>query len=319
MKSRALRILRNYGPGILRFAIATRILTPVARWFGFAVLSDHFYHPIPSRATLRARAGRERPLDSIDWRLEEQVALLRKLLAEYEDEFNDPATIGSCGYDPLDASLHGADAAVLYAMVRSAAPERVVEIGSGGSTRIIGAALTRNHEETGTTPSLVTIDPSPQRWLDAFPDRVGSKVKVTVLKDQVQQVDPVLFRELRPGDILFVDSSHVFKQGSDVEHEFLQIYPSLHPGVRVHLHDIFFPFDYPLDWNDKHYRFWNEQYFLETFLQCNHRFEVTLSLSWMGHSQRDVLAKHVERYRRTDIPGSFWMTRAEKHTDDQLD
>ena len=114
---------------------------------------------------------------------------------------------------------------------------------------------------------------------------------------------------MKENNILFVDSSHVYKQGSDVEFEFLCIYPVLQKGVLVHIHDIFLPFDYPLEWNMKKYRFWNEQYFLEMFLLFNRDFEVLASLSMVAHHGKGVFVHAVRAFDQTRRPGAFWMRR----------
>ena len=123
----------------------------------------------------------------------------------------------------------------------------------------------------------------------------------------MQLVELSIFESLEENDILFMDSSHVFKQGSDVEFEFLKIYPILKKEVIVHLHDVFFPFDYPIEWNMKRYWFWNEQYFLEVFLQFNSKFEVLASLSMVAYRDNLIFLDTISAYYETINPGSFWM------------
>ncbi|GAG29698.1 unnamed protein product, partial [marine sediment metagenome] len=81
----------------------------------------------------------------------------------------------------------------------------------------------------------------------------------------------------------------------------------LKKGVIVHLHDIFFPFDYPIEWNMKRYWFWNEQYFLEAFLQFNSKFEVLASLSMVAYHDNSIFLDAINAYYETRNPGSFWM------------
>jgi hypothetical protein len=152
-------------------------------------------------------------------------------------------------------------------MVRHRKPRRIVEVSAGSTTRTMAAAVEKNAVETGQRPELVTIYPSPYPFFDQIPSRVRDSVDLEVIRSIVQVVCLDVFRRQEDNDILFVDSSHVFKTASDVEWEFLQVYPILQSGMAVHIHDIFFPFDYLRQWNDKDYRFWNEQYFLDTVLQ----------------------------------------------------
>jgi hypothetical protein len=51
------------------------------------------------------------------------------------------------------------------------------------------------------------------------------------------------FAALGENDILFIDSTHVAKVGSDVNYLFFEVLPNLNPGVLIHIHDIFYPFE----------------------------------------------------------------------------
>lgn len=228
------------------------------------------------------------------------------LLIKYGDEFNGGA-LSYYGYMEEKSGLVSGDAEVLYAMVREMKPRRIVEVGAGGSTQIIAAALRKNYLETRERALFYSIDPYMPSFLGALAGTLDEFVRFTPLSQRVQDADISVFGSLGEGDVLFVDSSHVFKQGSDVEFEFLCVYPILKKGILVHIHDIFFPFDYPLEWNNKEYWFWNEQYFLETFLQCNSRFEVLASLSLVSHHNDLVFSGIIKTHNTTEPPHSFWM------------
>ena len=115
---------------------------------------------------------------------------------------------------------------------------------------------------------------------------------------ELQACDRSVFRSLHPGDLLFVDSSHVLKYGSDVAFEFEYIYPHVPPGVVVHVHDIFSPFDYPKEWMTERKQFWNEQYFLEEFLRFNHEFEVLLPMHLLARESSAVRTSVNDRFSR---------------------
>jgi predicted O-methyltransferase YrrM len=136
------------------------------------------------------------------------------------------------------------DAAAAYAMVRATRPARIVEVGSGHSTRFLARAV----RDGGLDTVITTIDPAPRASLQGLP--------VNWLRQDVQSADPAVFRALQAGDILFIDSSHQFKPGSDVAHLFSNTIPCLKAGVRMHFHDIFLPDDYPRGWEWRRY---NEQ------------------------------------------------------------
>src|SRR5262249_46442361 len=111
-------------------------------------------------------------------------------------------------------------------------------------------------------------------------------------------------------DILFIDSSHVFRVDSDVRFLFLEVLPRLNPGVLIHIHDIFLPYDYPRDWIVKEHRFWNEQYLLHAFLLFNRAFEVLWAGSYMHTRHSDKLKRAFASYDPASVwPGSFWMRR----------
>ena len=276
------RMQTEQGRKNIKFALARKIFNPLLRNIGYTLITDHFYQPIPNRQEIMTYAGKERPLSSIEWHLDKQTELVKYLLEKYALEFNNKEIFSAFGYSEDTSALISGDAEVLYAMVREKKPSRIIEIGSGGSTKIIAAALKMNFIENSQKSQLISIEPYPQDFLKDFANVSKDFLEFSLLTQKVEAVDLSVFESLQTNDILFVDSSHVFKSGSDVEFEFLQVYPRLQTGVLVHIHDIFFPYDYPIDWNLKESRYWNEQYFLETFLQFNKKFEVLASLSMVS-------------------------------------
>ncbi|MFN0043873.1 MAG: class I SAM-dependent methyltransferase [Alphaproteobacteria bacterium] len=152
------------------------------------------------------------------------------------------------------------DAAVLYAMVRHLKPKTVIEIGAGHSTRFIARAVA----DGGLTTRHVALDPWPRAVLPQGVERVATTLQAT---------DPNLFRGLGPGDILFIDSSHVLVPGSDVDIIVNDILPLLPAGTMMHVHDIFLPDGYPSDW---HWRGYNEQTAVAVLLQ-GRAYEIVFS------------------------------------------
>ena len=129
-----------------------------------------------------------------------------------------------------------------------------------------------------------------------------------MIEKKVQDLDVDFFSQLNSGDILFIDSSHTVKIGGDVNYLFLEVLPRLNPGVIVHVHDIFLPFEYRRDWVLDEFRFWTEQYLLQAFLTFNSEFEVLLASYYLSHYHKEHL-----RAAFPDLPrwigGSFWMRR----------
>ena len=167
------------------------------------------------------------------------------------------------------------DAAAAYALVRKAPPRRIVEVGSGHSTRFLARAVADGRLATRIT----AIDPQPRasiRGLD-----------IEFLEKRVQDVPDNVFRELQPGDILFIDSSHQVKPGSDVEFILTRVVPKLPAGVRLHFHDMFLPDEYPAGWAWRRY---NEQNSIKDLLP---RHAVEFSSHWVASRRPDLLQRGV--------------------------
>jgi hypothetical protein len=291
---------------------------------GINLTPNHFYWPVPDVEEL---ARREWPIYSAppgcDFRLREQVKLARDFSKHYVPELNWDSRPTADSYHYNNGYFESCDAEVAYCMVREWKPRRIIEIGSGFSTRAMAQALRVNQECDGTAGELITVDPYPERLPEnAIPNQI------TVVPERVQRLDLSFFESLQADDILFIDSSHVVSTGSDVVREYLQILPRLKSGVLVHLHDIFLPSDYPRDAVLDNLWFWSEQYLLQAFLSFNHEFEILWSASAMQLSHARLLDQcfpnwnnsysNIPASQRRFIPtadgnrvwpSSFWMRR----------
>ena len=147
--------------------------------------------------------------------------------------------------------LTGLDAIALYGLLAVHRPTLYLEVGSGNSTKFARRAI---HDRRLPT-RIVSVDPEPRAEIDTLCNEV--------IRQRLEDVDLVLFDRLEAGDMLFIDNSHRVFQGGDVTVFFLEVLPRLKPGVLVHVHDIFLPFDYPLIWKERHY---SEQYMLAAYL-----------------------------------------------------
>ena len=160
------------------------------------------------------------------------------------------------------------DGLVLYHMLLNFRPKRIIEVGSGHSSSLM---MDINEREFGGEIALTFIEPNPQRLYQQLDGHL--KDSVSVIETFVQNADMDQWGKLKSNDILFIDSSHVAKVGGDVNHLFLEILPTLAPGVIVHIHDVFWPFDYPASWIERGWA-WNEAYLLRAFLAFNSKFEI---------------------------------------------
>ena len=253
------------------------------RW-GYHIRPIHYYEPIPDfRAITLEQITRRREFPALDFRWDEQLALLNELTA-YHDE------LSALEFDFDNGFFSGFDAAVYYSLIRHLKPQRVIEIGGGYSTQLAAKALRGNGK-------LICIEPYPERL-----NGVGPSVEL--IQKRVEEIDVEFFSCLEAGDILFIDSSHAVKFGSDVCYEFLQLLPRLAPGVWIHVHDIFFPHDYPAEWLIERRMALNEQYLLEAFLSFNEKFQVALANYWLCLNHADKAAR-----LWPNRGSSFWMKR----------
>jgi len=289
-----------------------RRLFPVWQSLGFHVTRNHYYEPIPDTRTLRDELWQRRSdLVGVDMREAGQLELLSMFASRYKDEYDRfPLTKDQTSkpyeYFVDNGVFAAVDGEVLYCMIRHFRPRRIFEIGSGYSTRLSAQAVLRNRtEDESYECELVAIEPYPREVLKAgFPGLTRLQIC------RAQDVPVQEFMKLEANDILFIDSSHVLSIGSDVQYEFLEIIPRLQPGVLVHLHDIFFPLEYPRWRVLGFYRFWTEQYLLQAFLAFNSSFEVL----WAGHY---MLVNHPDKLRavfgsfdKTEVwTASCWMRR----------
>ena len=192
------------------------------------------------------------------------------------------------------------DALVLQAMLRWLRPGRVIEIGSGFSS----AAMLDTRDRFRVPGRLTCIDPEATRLRGLLRPADGEVCEVLACK--VQDVDLARFRALAAGDILLVDSAHVMKTGNDLHHILFDILPVLAPGVLVHFHDVFWPFEYPMDWVLGERRAWNEVYALRAFLTGNAGYKILFFNDYFARFRGDAMrAAHPFMARNTG--GSLWL------------
>lgn len=196
------------------------------------------------------------------------------------------------------------DALTLRAMLNYLRPKRIIEVGSGFST----ACMLDTFEEIGLTDiELTCIEPNPDRLLSLV--RPGDKIDL--LACAVQKVSIDRFECLGENDILFIDSTHIMKTGSDVHYELFNILPVLKKGVMIHFHDLQYPFEYPLEWVfDQNYS-WNEAYAVRAFLSYNEHFAPFYSSTMLAQTERALIESLFPNFPAN--PGSgLWIRRERK-------
>ena len=268
----------------------------------------HFHSPIPDldevrRDDARLFEGTARDLAGIDRNEAHQWQRLRELTAFVGDEvFPRTPTPDVARYYWDNTTFAYGDAFVFYAMLRLLRPERLIEIGSGYSSAVLLDTLDR-HPELRTRATFVEPDPSRLRRL-LKPDDWR---RVEVIERRVQDVPLARFAELQAGDVLFIDSSHVAKIGSDVNFLFFEVVPRLPPGCFVHVHDVPVDFEYPRPWVMDGWA-WNEAYLLRAFLQFNAAFEIDFHGAFLAERDPAACAKLLPNCAHA--PGvSIWLRR----------
>jgi len=270
------------------------------------VVPGHFYSPIANPAHLHhyvrslSKAGPELPGISLD--RDAMIATWERLLPLLTTSpFADAQTPGlRYAYD--NQAYGFGDAVVLQAMLRDRAPQRLIEIGSGYSS-----ACTVDTVDTflGGGCELTFIEPYPDRLRAILGERAEG---VRIIDSAVQRVPLRVFGELGAGDVLFIDSTHVLRTGSDVCYQLFDVLPRLASGVGVHFHDIFWPFEYPNNWILDDNRSWNEIYGLRAFLTDNDRWEILFFNDYFAKFERARVQSDFPRFSAN--PGaSLWIQR----------
>lgn len=241
-------------------------------------------------------------IPGLDLNAEGQLALVERFKSFYEEQPFTAARTEDLRYYFDNSYFSYADALVLYCMLRHLEPARIVEVGSGFSSALI---LDVNERFLDGRARCTFIEPYPDRLLSLL--KADDRTAFDLVEAPLQDVDLQLFEELGQSDVLFIDSSHVAKIGSDVNKLYLEVLPALRVGVTVHVHDILYPFEYPKDWIYSG-RAWNEAYLLRAFLSFNERFRIMFFNSYLRlfHSQQMVDALPLSA---RNPGGSLWLER----------
>jgi predicted O-methyltransferase YrrM len=274
------------------------------------VAAGHYDSPIPDHEEIERDAGRlfgrpPKTLPGIDLHEPEQMALLKELQRHYPPPVPDTKTVGH-RYFFLNDWYPAPDGVSLYTMMRHLKPRRIIEVGSGYSSALM---LDTNERFFEGRIALTFIDPHPERLMGLL--RQEDRQRVEIITHRVQDVPVARFEALDANDILFIDSSHVSKIGSDVNYLVGEILPALRRGVYVHAHDLFYPFEYPQSWIAVG-RYFTEAYLLRAFLAFNSVFQIVLWNSYLEQFHRDWLAAHMPlMIRQRYEAGSLWIRRIE--------
>jgi len=261
----------------------------------------HFYSPLPNLSSAEKLPNSDE-CAGVDLNADGQHEILLRMV-EFYPEFDWGMERKSNARFHFDQGyFKQADSMALYTLMRLFHPKRVIEVGSGFSSALM---LDINDRFLDGQTEFTFIDPFPERLDETL--RPGDFRSAHIIKRPVQECPPSAFAELQSNDMLFIDSSHVAKIGSDVNYLCFEILPRLARGVLVHVHDIFWPFQYPSDWV-REGRAWNEAYLLRAFLCFNSAFEIVFWAPFAATKWREVIGSRMPDYLK-DTGASLWLRR----------
>jgi hypothetical protein len=251
--------------------------------------AGHYYSPIPERqdalAWVESEDGPPPQIPGIELNHEGQLRLLQEYRQFYDELPFPQEPREGFRYHYRNEWFSYGDAIFLYSFLRKHRPQRIIEVGSGFSSAVMLDTVDRFFPQR---PDITFVEPYPERLKSLL--RSDDEGRVDILECKVQEVPPERFLSLGAGDLLFIDSSHVVKCGSDLHYLMFDVLPRLPAGIFVHFHDIFYPFDYPRDWLAKG-TFWNESYFLRAFLSFNREWEIHFFNSYVALALGDVVER----------------------------
>lgn len=271
--------------------------------FGIDVLPHHFYSGVPDIHELRHENKWKSPRSMKGIRgtdIGTQLAFAQDCVTEplqasimrQNIHQTSCAENGAVGYGPIEAEF-------LYCFIGRHKPGKIIQVGSGVSTSVILHAA----KDVNYRPEITCIDPYPTHFLQ----EAARRGDITLISQKCQDVDFSLYTALGPGDLLFIDSTHTVKPGSEVNLLILEVLPRLNPGLFVHFHDIFFPYDYSTSVLTTLF-FPNESILLEALLTDSPRYSILVSLSMLHHANSQGLKKLLPHYQPATLEQGIWHT-----------
>jgi hypothetical protein len=307
MIKRAVRgALRRMGYKISRTALGTSASQqpsdPVAR--EPKVPHGHYYSPYPDLHKIESREGiifdRNRTVRDIDLNEDHQLELLSALFEMAKDVDIAEEQTENRRYYSNNNWYAELDGLVLHFMIRTLKPKRILEVGSGFSSAM---TLDTNERFFDNSIECTFIEPHPE---DRLTGLLRPEDNSRVIVENLESVDVGIFDTLKAGDFLMIDSSHVSKCDSDVNHIFFEILPRLNSGVHIHFHDIFFPFEYPREWIYEMLS-WTECYMLRAFLMNNNDYKINFFWQMMLTKHGAVIRESLKGYLRNEGGSNIWL------------
>jgi predicted O-methyltransferase YrrM len=263
------------------------------------------YSPVPEVPPASWDGWHSRhPLPGVRFDLDRQVRYLERELGPYLGEFRPPAADSGSDEFHLDNGYYfRGEAEVLYAIIRRHTPRQVLELGGGFSTLVSAEACVAN-ARAGNATQMTSVDPEPRTPL---PERLAGTVRREVT--DARELPLERFLALEADDVLFIDTTHTVKRGSEVNRLVLEVLPRLRPGVLVHFHDIFLPYEYPQHFLARGL-FLSEQYLVHALLIESSGWEVLLGVHALARERAEPLRAAIPSFEGDEpLPSALWLRR----------
>lgn len=255
---------------------------------GLLIVPNHYYSNVPDLNYLRKNinkwAFRSKQI-GININLNKQIENLKKICIPYKEEYLDNIHYKEAMLKGSGPGYGFIDAQVLHSIIRYYKPKKIIEIGGGISTYCILKATQLNKKENNIESKINCIEPFPNKELINL---AKSNKNLSITAKMVQEIPLDFFEQLKEKDLLFIDSSHTVKTGSDTNFLILEVLPRLFSGVIVHFHDIYFPYDYQRNCLQTFFC-WQETVLLHSYLINNKKNKILLSLSQLHYDKQDEL------------------------------
>jgi len=271
--------------------------------------NGHFYSPVVDPEELGARIAEiwpeyPAPLAGIDFDEQSHREILDQWFPEFISGYDYPEleseTSSEYGFYTQNSQFSWLDSRTLFVFLRKLRARQFIEVGSGFSSLL---AADVNLRFLGGECQVSCIEPYPRAFL-----KKGVPGITALIEKKAQQLDLEYFSRLNGGDILFIDSSHVSKTGSDVNYLVFEVLPRLKPGVLIHIHDIFLPHEYPKEWVLAENRSWNEQYLVRALLMYSSTFKVVFGCSYAFHKYPQAVISALNLESKAGFGGgSLWI------------
>ncbi len=262
--------------------------------FGFDLLPQHYYSNLPNIQCLKKERDWQNPRSMYKIGGKERSKqlsfisecirgkYLQDLVKKRDIYTNASLKNGDEGFGPIEADF-------LFCFIFTKKPKKIIQIGCGLSTAVILEASSAAQYK----PKIICIDPYPNKFLK----NLSKQHKITLLADKAQKIPLHRIVDIKGGDLLFIDSTHMVKPGSEVGRLIIEVLPRLPRGTFIHFHDITFPYDYPRHLLTRDLFYPNETIMLYAFLVNNPNFVIRASLSMLHYGVRSKLKKLLPNYK----------------------